>query len=151
MKKCLLSVVVSTATLLGGCNLIPMSGSLYPVQGPAIAQNPPPIYSIVAHGAYFDGSLNATLANNELCSGTWHQVDKNDTTAGQMSVQWDQVYGPGFFVARILGNPTLSRGALTCKQGTTLNIEFFHGEGTGLPGATGIAQDNKGNLYKVTF
>jgi hypothetical protein len=138
-------VILSTASLLSGC-LFP--GNLYPIEGPAAtAQNPPAIYSVHISA----GNMTATLQNNESCSGTWKQLSQRDNSAGQMSAQWDQVYGQGFFVANVLGNPFFARAVLTCKQGTTLNMEFFQHERGALSGTKGIAQDSKGNLYKVTF
>jgi hypothetical protein len=147
----LLAVIVSTATLLSGC-LVMVPGNLYPIQGPAAtAQNPPAIYSVVINGIANSGTMTATLQNNESCSGAWNQVNQRDNSAGQMSAQWDQVYGPGFFVANVLGNPIFARAVLTCKQGTTLNIEFFEHDPGAFAGTKGIGQDSKGNLYKVTF
>ena len=144
-------VIVSTATLLSGC-LVMVPGNLYPIQGPAAAaQNPPAIYSVTISGIANSGTMTATLQNNEACSGKWSQLSQRDNTAGQMSAQWDQVYGQGFFVANVLGNPIFARAVLTCKQGTTLNIEFFERDPGAFAGAKGVGQDSKGNLYKVTF
>jgi len=150
VKLRVLSVILSTATVLSGC-LIMVTGHLYPIQGPAAAQNPPVIYKVVINGVALSGTMTATLENNESCSGTWHQVAQADSTAGQMSAQWDQVYGQGFFVANVLGNPVFARAILTCKQGTSLNIEFFELIAGNFAGAKGVSQDSKGNLYKVTF
>ena len=151
MKFRHLLMIVSTATLLSGC-LVMVPGNLYPIQGPAAsAQNPPAIYSVTINGIANAGTMSATLQNNESCSGTWSQVSQRDNSAGQMSAQWDQVYGPGFFVANVLGNPVFARAVLTCKQGTTLNIEFFEHDPGAFAGTKGIGQDSKGNLYKVTF
>jgi hypothetical protein len=146
-----LLMIVSTATLLSGC-LVMVPGNLYPIQGPAAsAQNPPAIYSVTINGIANAGTMSATLQNNESCSGAWNQVNQRDNSAGQMSAQWDQVYGPGFFVANVLGNPIFARAVLTCKQGTTLNIEFFEHDPGAFAGTKGVGQDSKGNLYKVTF
>ena len=151
MKFRLSLLIVSTATLLCGC-LVMVPGNLYPIQGPAAAaQNPPPIYSVTISGFANSGTMTATLQNNETCSGTWSQVSQRDNSASQMSAQWDQVYGQGFFVANVLGNPIFARAVLTCKLGTTLNIEFFERDAGAFAGAKGVGQDSKGNLYKVTF
>lgn len=151
MKFRHLLMIVSTATLLSGC-LVMVPGNLYPIQGPAAsAQNPPAIYSVTINGIANAGTMSATLQNNESCSGAWNQVNQRDNSAGQMSAQWDQVYGPGFFVANVLGNPIFARAVLTCKQGTTLNIEFFEHDPGAFAGTKGVGQDSKGNLYKVTF
>lgn len=145
-----LTVLVSTVTLLSGC-IIGGGGHLFPVQGPAAGKNPGAVYSMSVTGAFSTGTLTATLENNESCSGTWLQLKDTDSSAGQMSAQWDQVYGPGFFVAHVLGSGALIHGTLACKQGTTLNAEFFRTNPGSLGGSQGVALDSKGNLYKVTF
>lgn len=151
MKLRILAVIVSTTTLLSGC-LAMVPGNLYPIQGPAAtAPNPPAIYPLTVSGFANSGSMSATLQNNETCSGKWSQLSQRDNTAGQMAAQWDQAYGQGFFVANVLGNPIFARALLTCKQGTTLNIEFFERDRGIVVGAKGVGQDSKDNLYKVTF
>lgn len=151
MKFRLLLLTASTATLLSGC-LVMVPGNLYPIQGPAAAaQNPPPVYSVTISGIMSSGTMTATLQNKETCSGKWRQVSQRDNSAGQMAAQWDEVYGQGFFVANVLGNPIFARAVLTCKQGTTLNIEFFERDPGAFAGSKGVGQDSKGNLYKVTF
>lgn len=158
MRLRVLTGVIATATLLSGCQFT-VPGHLYPIQGPEAAQSPPVIYDVSATGAMrddtgelFGGSITATLANSETCSGSWSPVPTGDNTAGQMSVQWDQVYGPGFFVANVLGNGHFSRTTtLTCSKGDSLNIEFFNPSRLKPGNSKGVAQDSKGNLYKVTF
>ena len=162
MRLRVLSVIPLTATLLSGCIAV-VPGHLYPIQGPAAAQNPPPIYSAsvssplqgndgeLGGGTPAMMTLTVTLANNDSCTGSWGPVAPGDNTAGQLSVQWDQVYGPGFFVANVLGNGHFNRGNLTCKSGGTLNIEFFTPNKLHSGSSKGVAQDSKGNLYKVTF
>jgi hypothetical protein len=150
LKLRLLTMLVSTATLLSGC-IIGGGGHLFPVQGPAAAQNPPAVYSLSVSGQFNTGTLTATLENNESCSGTWVQPKDTDRSAGQMSAQWDQVYGAGYFVAHVLGTGSVVHATLTCKQGTTLEAEFFRTNPGSFGGSQGVAQDSKGNLYKVTF
>lgn len=152
-----LTGVISTTALLCGCQFT-VPGHIYPIQGPAAAQNPPVIYDVTAMGTIKDntgelagGTLTATLANNESCSGPWGPVPASDNTAGRMSLQWDQVYGQGFFVANVLGNGHFARATLTCKSGGELNIEFFDPNKLRPGNSKGVAQDSKGNLYKVTF
>ena len=158
MKLRVLTVIVSTLTLLSGCQLT-VPGHLYPVQGPAAAaQSPPAIYSAFATGRINDGgemfmggTLVATLENNDSCSGNWSPVPAGDNTAGQMSLQWDQVYGQGFFLANVLGNSHFARATLTCKSGGPLNLEFFDPNTMHSGNSKGVARDAAGNLYKVTF
>jgi hypothetical protein len=52
-------------------------------------------------------------------------------------------YGEGFFVKHILGNK-IGQGVFTGSQGTVLQVEWLNGE-------TGVAADNKGNMYKMVW
>lgn len=68
-----------------------------------------------------------------------------------MSADWDRVYGAGFFTANVLGNPVFARAHLSCQQGTTLGIQFYLQVPGQIGTARGVAEDSKGNLYKLTF
>jgi hypothetical protein len=148
MRQLVLSVF--TATLLTGC-LVMVPGHLYPVQGSLAAQTPVPIYKVTLNGVLQSGSLTATLNNGEVCKGSWAAVHQDDPTAGNMSVEWDSVYGAGFFVANVLGNPVFARAVLIGTQGTTLNVEFYDPTPGQVIGVKGVAKDNKGNIFKLTF
>jgi hypothetical protein len=137
------ALALLTATLLTGCA---MAGHLYPVQGPLATRAPLPIFNIEID--LNDSSMSATLQNGEVCKGNWAQLRRDDPSANRMSAQWDAVYGQGFFVAHILGSGSLGRGLVTGPQGTTLNVETFNPTAADFKG---IAQDNKGNLYKMTL
>jgi hypothetical protein len=123
------------------------------------AQNPPTIYDVAATGRIAQnsgelagGTITMTLASDESCSGSWSPVPAGDNTAGKMSAQWDQVYGPGFFLANVLGNGHFARATtLSCNNGDTVSIEFFDPNTFNRGNSKGVAQDGKGNLYKVAF
>lgn len=59
--------VLLCVSVLSGCYL---NGRLYPVQGPASAQTPPPIYAARISGGLRSGSFTATLQNGERCTGS---------------------------------------------------------------------------------
>jgi len=59
-----------------------------------------------------------------------------------LSAAWDAIYGPGFYVARVLGQQ-LGRANVTGSQGTAIQVEVWN--------ARGIAVDNKGDVYKLVF
>jgi len=143
LKYFALALALLTATLLTGCAA---TGHLYPVTGPLATQTPLPIFSLQFNRAV--GSISATLQNGEVCNGNWAPLLPNDPSANRMSAQWDAVYGQGFFVAHILGSASLGRGLATGPQGTTLNVETFNPTPEDFKG---VAQDNKGNLYKLTL
>jgi hypothetical protein len=138
-----LLALLLVATTLGGC--MTATRHLYPVHGPLSTNTPKPVYSIFMSGGLGSGNLSATLQNGEVCSGSWTMIRPDDPAASDMSADWDSVYGPGFFTANVLGNPAFARATLNGTQGTILNVEFN-------PGAPmGIAKDNRGDVFKLTF
>jgi len=138
MKR--LGLWVMIATTLAACAGIP--GHLYPVQGPLAAQSPAPIYDVRIAGG---GALTATLAGGEVCSGKYVRVAAGDPSSSAMSAAWDSVYGQGFFVAHVLGGSGLSRAQLVGTSGTTLSVQLI------VLDQKGVASDNKGNIFKLTF
>ena len=158
-----LFVVLLAIVVMSGC----ASGRLYPVQGPLAAQTPLPVITVKANGAFNSGHISVVLAGGEVCKGEWSVVPSvpaagdagsatTPATSGTASL-WDTVYGPGFYQARVLGTPLYVRATPTCSQGTGLTVEMYrsvngNGNGNGNVNAIkGVAQDNKGNIYKVTF
>jgi len=103
--------VALTAMLLSGC-LVMVPGQLYPVQGPLSLESPAPIYKFTLSGVYKSGTLSATLPDGEVCKGDWSAIARDDPSAKQFSAQWDAVYGTGFFVANVLGNPVFAGAIL---------------------------------------
>ena len=140
----LLSVVAS----LAGC--MTATGHLYPVQGPLAAQTPPPIQTLALTGApalggqITQGDIKATLLDGQACQGHWTMVNQNDPSANAMSAQWDSLYGGGFFTANVLGNQSFARSTVACSRGRSLQLEW-------IAISKGIATDNNGNLFKLTF
>ena len=133
------------ALVLNGCTA---GVHLYPVSGPVAAQTPPQIYParLSVNFATRSGAFTATLADGELFKGRWklevpgpvNKADVND-----MSAIWDQVYGPGFYVAHVLGAPSCGKALVTGSKGTPLTIEICGAE-------RGVARDGKGDVYKMT-
>jgi hypothetical protein len=68
-----------------------------------------------------------------------------------LPVTWDRVYGEGFFVANILGNPVFARAVLAGTKGTILNVEFYAPTPGQMTNVKGVAVDNDGNIFKLTF
>jgi hypothetical protein len=68
-----------------------------------------------------------------------------------MSVEWDIVYGNGYFVAHVLGKRTFARAVLTCTNTEKLNLEFLVVK-PGDPSSTiGVVSDGAGNIFKLAF
>jgi hypothetical protein len=53
------------------------------------------------------------------------------------------------FAAHVLGNKLYARATLTGNMGTVLNAEFSNESNT-RGNTKGVAQDNKGNVFKVS-
>ena len=76
-----------------------------------------------------------------------------------MRAAWDAVYGPGFYVAHILGANFFERTIMNGSKGTVLQVEIYRRvhDSDGDPRVAapidiqGVAQDDKGNIYKVVF
>jgi hypothetical protein len=130
------AVLLFAAALLSGC----ATGHLYPVQGPLAAKTPPPIYKIKMDNG---DTMTARLGIDEVCHGTWLDIAQNDPDARDMSAEWDLVYGNGFFLANVLGNISIARANLTCPKDMTLTAEF--------DSVKGVAKDNNGNVFRLTF
>jgi hypothetical protein len=143
-------IALLAATVLGGC-VVQLPGHLYPVEGPLAARTPMPIYAVSLSGVLTSGTLSATLPDGEVCRGRWAAVRKDDPTASAMAGDWDRVYGPGFFVANVLGSAVFARAVLVGTQGTTLNTEMYDPTPGEVARLTGIARDNDGNVFKLTF
>jgi hypothetical protein len=72
------------------------------------------------------------------------------TPSEAMSTQWDSVYGQGSYTATVLGQGQDARGTLKTSNGVSVNVELhFNTAATGP--LQGVAQDDRGNLYKVAF
>ena len=90
-----------------------------------------------------ESTMSATRAKGDVCKGPWSHVAAEDPTSRALSADWDLVYGNGYFLAKVLGNATFSRVVLTCPNGTGMNLEFNSDKG--------VAKDDKGDVFKLTF
>ena len=120
---------------------------LYPVSGPMMASHPVPIL----HGSMrppTPGNVSLELPDAEICTGKWVVAPATgiDSNLGPL---WDELYGPSYFTAKVLGLPNHGQAQLTGNQGTHLQLDFLFS----LPGpwGIGVAQDDKGNVYKVVL
>jgi len=146
------------------CFFVPSTAAhaqrLYPVQGPATAQTPPPSFT----ARLTSKTISLTQAGGETFDGPWKTVTItyiNQKAPGtpssyppqpNLAFAWDVVYGQGFFLANILGSKTIGQATVTGSNGTVLQIEFQE-EKLGMPveNVFGVAVDNKGNIYKVVL
>jgi hypothetical protein len=152
MKQITLSLLMTM--MISGCVLVvDKHGHLYPVEGPAAAQSPPHIYTVTMNVVMLVGTLSATLPDGEVCHGNMAKLDATDPASRNMQADWDRVYGDGFFTANLLGKER-GRANLTGASGPCLQIEMYNPlmyHGGGLTDVVGVARDDQGNLYKLTF
>jgi hypothetical protein len=156
-----ISVILLTS-VLWGCS---HTAHLYPVQGRLSEQNPPPVVVAKITGALSPGDFSAVLNNGEVCKGHFQEVARAKTTtvsnpatgpaSSEMSSAWDAIYGPGFYVAHVLGARLYARAKAQGNRGTTLQVEIYRPEdvkGENLAAAIkGVARDSDGNVYKIVF
>jgi hypothetical protein len=141
----------SVFAMLGGCALM-VSGHLYPVQGPLSKESTPRTYTVTLNGGVLpSGSITAHLAPGISCPGDWKAVSPDDPTARQMSIEWDKVYGSGYFVANVLGKRTFARAVLTCTNAEKLNLEFLVVVPGQASSTIGVVSDGTGNIFKLSF
>lgn len=153
MKKLLL---IMLCLGLVGCSTI---ATLYPIEGPLSKQSPLPTPIAKINGILGNtGTISLVLPDGEVCNGRWSSIAPMSTgfssgsasglaTSG-LSSTWATVYGSGYSLANV---PGVNRGEamLVGDRGTVIQVEFYTGSGTA--NGTGVAKDNKGNIYKVLF
>ncbi len=143
-------------SLLVGCSA---TARLYPVQGPLMSQSPVPVFTGKLTGIVNEGSVSFLLANGEVCKGQWTRVAPVKSSQGAQSIPapastdmpaiWDQIYGPGYYTAHVLGTSLHAQAVITGTSGTVLTVEFYRPDA--VPQELGVAKDSHGNIYKMTF
>lgn len=157
MKPRLLIVLVVTA-MLSACTV---SGHVYPVKGPVAAQAPVPVYDAKISGAFNSGTITLKLADGESGSGHWAAATtapapvgvSPDNPSAEMPAAWDTVYGHGYYTAHVLGQRLFVEAIVTTNHSTVVQVQMYrvwYSNG-GRGQIYGVARDNKGNTYKVSF
>lgn len=132
--------------LLGGC-VFQVSGAFSPVRGPLAEQKPTPSFSAVMTGA-FSGRIALTLPGAGTCSGRWSLAGPQQQSF-DLSADWDQIYGAGYYSAHVLGVKEFVRTTLDCAAGGVIRTEFSN-ENNKAGNTHGVAEDDHGNLFKVS-
>ena len=142
--------------IVAGCivlAVLSMSGCtarlhLYPVAGPVASQAPPPVFpaKISVNFATRSGSFSTALQNGETFHGEWKlntPGPANPASPDDLSATWDQVYGVGYYTAKVLGDAQCGSATVTGSKGTTLHMQICGAE-------KAVAKDSNGNVYKLT-
>jgi hypothetical protein len=148
--------VVISATLLAACST---TATLYPIDGPLSKQQPLPILTATVDGIMGNtGGISMTLPDGERCTGKWSSIapmsvgvstaSASGSAINSMTSVWTTVYGSGFSLSNL---PGVNKGEamLVGDRGTVIQVEFYTGSGTA--NGSGVAKDNKGNIYKILF
>ncbi len=157
MKPRLFIVLICTA-ILSACTF---SGHVYPVKGPAASQSPVPVYDAKISGAFNSGTLTLKLADGEAGSGHWTTATTapapsgaaGDNPSAQMPAAWDTVFGDGYYNSHVLGQRLFVESTITTNRSTVVQVQLYRirNGNENLGPIYGVARDNKGNIYKVSF
>ena len=132
-KRISLVLLIISASVMSACT---RTARLYPVQGPLSAQTPTPVFFPKITGLAYPSNISLVLSGVELCKGRWTQIAPTQApkgavaasvqiTAGDMSLVWDSVYGPGYYVAHVLGSYYYYESVVTGNRGTVINVELY--------------------------
>ncbi len=142
---------VVLAVALSGCGIlipIPVSMHLYPLQGPIAESNHGTVISADVVTDIFFSSVSVKLPDGETFEGPIPRVSASEPGTDDLASAWDYVYGPGYYVAAVLGAPSRNKAALKGSRSSTLFIDVIQ-VAPHAPGQ-GVAKDTNGNIFKVT-
>lgn len=151
--------ILATAVLVTVITACSTTATLYPVEGPLSRQQPLTVLTAAVDGIMGNtGGISLSLPDGEHCTGKWSSIAPMSvgfTTAiasvsatNSMASAWATVYGYGFSVSNL---PGVNKGEamLVGDRGTVIQVEFYTGSGTA--NGSGVAKDNKGNVFKMLF
>jgi len=156
MKGNLAAVLLSSLLLpSSGCSLlvpgvlVPQTtvAHFYPIAGPLAARNPVPAIKAESSGNLFFENIEIALPDGEHFTGKSRQVSPGESVNNDLAPSWDLVFGAGHCRAVVLGAPQHRRATMIGDRGTTLAMETASFESAG--SGEGVAQDSKGNVYKI--
>jgi hypothetical protein len=138
-------------TALCGCALIVSSNAhLYPVAGPLSTQTPLPVF-VLKLGPGLE--IGVTLPSGEHLTGQRKYAVESIGLSGDplaLPAVWDEVFGSGYYVARVLGKQAW-RAELSGDKGAALSVQYIsdvHADGIVL---NGVARDGIGNVFKIAY
>jgi hypothetical protein len=156
MREKLAFLIFALLIFFSGCST---KVYLYPVAGPLSKIQPTPVLIATADGINGNaGNMSLTLPDGEQFKGKWSSiaptsvgysgVSASGSATSGMTYAWSTVYDSEFSVSN---PPGVNKGEamIVGNRGTVMQVEFYIGSGTA--NGTGVAKDNKGNIYKVLF
>lgn len=150
---------LTALTLVVSLTACSTTATLYPVDGPLSKQQPLPVLTAAVDGIMGNtGGISLSLPDGEYCKGRWSSiapmsvgysaVSATGSGTNGMATVWATVYGSGLSIRNL---PGVNKGEamLVGDRGTVIQVEFYTGSGTA--NGSGVAKDNKGNVFKVLF
>jgi len=69
----------------------------------------------------------------------------------ELAPYWDQIFGSGYFNAKVLGSPRHFRTVIKNKQGAELILEMHQIPGDNRGGMEGVAINSNKDIYKAGY
>ncbi len=148
--------ILASVFVMFGCT---HSTHFYPVQGPLSSQIPLPVLNGKFSAGARSGNISVVMQDGETCKGRWTIVRPSQSTKGSasasvqpgMSATWDAVYGPGYYVAHVLGARLYAQSVIPCAHGDSVTAEIYEPDsaGTTPQPIRGVAKDSQDNIYKL--
>ena len=141
------SLALPSMILFTGC--IPMTAPfhLYPMN--TSPQQVPVLCRFKIHFGWQSATITATLQDSELYSGSF--LLNTAIPDRELAPYWDQVFGSGYFNAKVLGSPRHFRTTLKNKPGVEMILEMHQIPGDNRGGMEGIAIDGNKHIYKAGY
>ena len=141
------SVVV--LALLGCVGCLPMSAPfhLYPIN--SSPQKPPVLCRVKIHFGWQTATITAALTDRDMYSGSFPLTSA--TPNRELAPYWDQVFGSGYFNAKVLGTPRHFRAGLKNSEGAEIILEMHQIPGDSHGGMEGVAIDTNKTIYKAGY
>ncbi len=125
--------------------------SMFPVEGPIRSETPNQVLSASAENVSSNsGKFSVTYPNGDQCVGRWASIapQLTSTSWGSLFTQYGALTGASIMTTNM---PGINRGEAiaVCSSGNRLQIEFYTGSGTA--NGSGVAKDERGNVFKLIF
>jgi hypothetical protein len=146
-----------TVGLLTGC-VVSAPGHLSPVGGSPATQVSMPAFTFTGDVAGATAIVcehpkrvcnRGGVLDGRAYQGPRKDLNPQDPAGGGLRAEWDLAYGPGFFVANVLGNSNVWHYSLTGVKGGSMEVEVLISSDA--PIAFGVARDDQGNVFKLAF
>lgn len=147
------AVLAVAALVLASCGVIIPSAlptlHLYPVRGPLADQKMVAMIEGPDTAVNFKNRVSIAFPDGETFTGELVRVPGGSSGPGDLAADWDGLFGPGYYLAYVLGAQTFESATLTGSKGNTLQVELLQ-EMRRYPDQ-GVARDSRGNVFRITL